>query len=148
MIIDKTLEFANKANLPGTSGRANVGDVVDLGAGGNTRIGDGCPTWLVIMVTSAIDSAVDFHLVSDSTSTPSTSATGTGATIHGASGEIPQNKLTVGSRVVIPLAPGREFERYVGIQSDGTRTVGTGAISAFITLDPPANWYAGRDAQN
>ncbi len=148
MIIDKTLEFANDANLSRTSGRANVGDVVDLGAGGNTRIGDGCPTWLVIMVTTQINTAVDFHLVSDSTSVPSVSASGSGATIHGASGEVPVNKLTVGSRVVIPLAPGREFERYVGIQTDGTGTVSQGAISAFITLDPPANWYAGRDAQN
>ncbi len=148
MIIDKTLEFANKANLSRTSGRANVGDVVDLGAGGNTRIGDGRPTWLVILVTHGIDSAVDFHLVSDSTSVPSTSTSGSGATIHGASGEIPSSKLSAGSRVVIPLAPGREFERYVGVQSDGTTSISRGTISAFITLDPPADWYAGKDAQN
>lgn len=146
MILDERNEFADATALSivGT-GRALVGDVIDLGAADQLGNGDGL--YLVVQVDTAATSAgaatVSFELASDAQAAIATDGS---ATVHFASAAIPVATLVAGytaAVVKLPVVPAAE--RYLGIlQNVGTAALTAGKINAFLTNDP-AVWKAYAD---
>ena len=148
MILDERLEFADATALSTAgTGRALVGDVMDLGAVSPGDIGNGEPLYLVIQVTTDVDSALDtatvsFELASDAAAAIATDGT---ATEHVTTETFTQATLVAGYTRVYPIGL-VEAERYLGIlQNVGTEAATAGAINAFLTADP-YGWTAQPDA--
>lgn len=140
MIMDELNEFCDATALDTSgTGLALVGDVIDLGENGE-QVGDGCPMYLVIQVTTAVTSAgaatVSFQLVSDAAA--AIAADGS-ESLHWASAAIAKATLVAGYELIVPLPTGAgvAYERYLGIQQNvGTAALTAGAINAFLTKDP------------
>jgi hypothetical protein len=142
MILDERNEFADATAL-GTSGtgRALVGDVIDLGAV-SRDVGNGEPVYLVIQVDTAVTSGgsatVSFELASDAAAAIATDGS---ASVHFASAAIPKATLVAGYTIAVAL-PNGTYERYLGIlQNVGTAALTAGKINAFLTHDV-AKWVA------
>jgi hypothetical protein len=152
MIMDKLTEFANAVAL-NTGGAAtyNVGDIVDTSAI-QRDLGMGQPIWLVVQVTTAVDSAADnttqqFRLVSDATTTIATDGS---ASQHLVSPVFAQATLVAGFTwaVALPIE-GVAYERYLAVQHTTAVAAATaGAIRAFLSLEPPSTRKTYNDAQN
>jgi hypothetical protein len=143
MWLDELNEFADALALStAATGIANVGDIIDLGAG-SKPLNDIADLYLVITIDTAVTSGgaatVQFLLVSDSGAI----ATDGSATQHWASAAIPKATLVAGYVVaVVPLPKQPLYERYLGIQQNvGTAALTAGKFNAFLTLDP-SNWVA------
>lgn len=148
MILDKNLEFADNTATAKPTGTSNIGNTVDLGMAG--RFGDGSDVYLCVQVTKSFTSGgaakVTFQVASDSTESISTNNT---QSVHIASGAIGKATLVKGHQMTIPIPAGYKYERYVGVQTVVESSALTaGSINAFITIDPPADWYPGKDANN
>lgn len=135
MIIDERNEFADATALSTAgTGRALVGDVVDLGTP-SRNIGVGEDLYLVIQVDDAILSAgsatVSFELASDAQAAIATDGS---ATVHFATAAIPKATLVAGYQVCAIKLPVGTYERYLGIlQNVGTAALTAGKINAFLT---------------
>jgi len=143
MIMDEYNEFcdATALSIVGT-GKALVGDVIDLGAAGEDP-GNGRQVFLNIEVTTAVTSAgaatVSFILASDDAAAI---AVDDSATEHVVTAAIPKASLVAGYRLAIPLpvGVGQTYEQYLGILQDvGTAALTAGAINAFLSLDTPVH---------
>lgn len=148
MILDEYNEFCDADTLTTTTGTNLEGDVIDLGAN-NTRFGDGQQVYCCIEVTTAVTSAgaatVQFQLASDAAAAIATDGS---ATILGETEAIGKATLVAGYKRVIAIPPGVN-ERYLGILAVvGTAALTAGAINAFLTLDPPAEYLAYPNAAN
>lgn len=138
MILDERNEFCDATALgTGGTGRALVGDVIDLG-GTSQDIGNGETVYLVIQVDTAVTSAgaatVSFELASDAAAAIATDGS---ASVHFASAAIPKATLVAGYQVCMVALPSGTYERYVGIlQNVGTAALTAGKINAFLTKDP------------
>lgn len=148
-VLDSRLLFGESESIIGSTGTANVGDVINLSAARD--IGKGSPLYLCVQVQTAVDSSgngasVAFQLVSDGTGTIATS----GQTVHVSSGAIAEATLVAGYRFVIALPrEGAVYEQYLALQTViSGEAVTAGAIDAFITMDPPGGWEALPDAAN
>ena len=133
MIIDSRNEFADATAL-GTSGtgRALVGNVIDLGTDG---VNDVEGQYLVIEVDTAVTSAgaatVSFELASDAQAAIAVDGS---ATVHFASAAIPKASLTAGTVAVQVALPKGQYERYLGIvQNVGTAALTAGKVNAFLS---------------
>lgn len=151
MIMDKTLEFADATAL-NTGGAAtyNVGNVIDTGVARD--VGGGQPMYMVVQVSTAATSGgsatIQFQLVSDSTGTIDTAGT---QTIHGITSAIPVASLILGAQYVITLPPQGSvaYERFLAVQQvTAVAALTAGAVDAFLTFDPPANFIAMPDGDN
>lgn len=150
MLLDERLEFADATALSTAgTGRALVGDVIDLGTARD--IGQGEQLYLVIQVTTAVTSAgaatVSFELASDAAAAIATDGS---ATVHHATSAIGKATLTSGYVATVIALPreGQAYERYLGIlQNVGTAALTAGAVNAFLTTDPEG-WKAYADATN
>lgn len=138
MILDNNLEFADATTIPTATGRALLGDVIDLQEIGRD-VGNGQRLFLVISVDTAVTSAgaatVQFILASDAQA--AIAADGT-ATEHYASDDIPKATLVAGYQLVIPL-PSHfpTYERYLGVLTNpAVAALTAGKVNAFLTLDP------------
>lgn len=140
MILDTFLEFADAADVSGSTGTAAYG-AIDLRKAG-TEPGTGHNIYLVIQVNQSFASAgaatVEFILASDGTLTGDTIATDGSATEHASTGKIPLGSLTAGERFVVALPfTMAEYERYLGILvRTGTAATTAGVIDAFLTTTP------------
>jgi len=149
MILDERTEFADATALSTAgTGRALVGDVIDLGAV-SQDIGTGEPMYLVIQVDTAVTSAgaatVKFELSSDAQAAIATDGT---ATVHVATADIAKATLVAGYLVVAVQLPPGAYERYLGIvQNVGTAALTAGKVNAFLTHDI-SKWVAYPDAVN
>lgn len=139
MLIDERTEFADATALSTSgTGRANVGDVVDLGAA-SSDLGHGTPVYLVIRISTAVDSSTDgasvsFILCSDAGETIAADGS---ATDHIITPAIAEATLVAGYTLKIPL-PNGDYERYLGIQQNVSgEAVTAGAFDAFLTDNPP-----------
>lgn len=139
MILDERLEFADALAIPTATGRALLGDVIDLGSIGRD-IGAGDGLWLVIQITTAVTSAgaatVRFELVSDAQAAIAVDGT---ATLHAATGDLGKAVLVVGYNAYagkVPRGAGAGYERYLGvITAPGVAALTAGAANAFLTND-------------
>jgi hypothetical protein len=149
MILDERNEFADASALStAATGRALVGDVIDLGAT-SQDIGNGEPLYLVIQVDTAVTSGgsatVSFELASDASASIATDGT---ATVHFATSAIAKASLTAGVVVAAVALPNGTYERYLGIlQNVGTAALTAGKVNAFLTHDI-SKWTAYADATN
>ncbi|THF64317.1 Bbp16 family capsid cement protein [Pseudothauera rhizosphaerae] len=147
MIIDERNEFADATALSTAgTGRALVGDVIDLGAVPGD-IGNGEDLYLVIQVDTAVTSGgsatVAFELVSDEQA--AIAADGS-ATVHFATGAIPKASLVAGYVAAAVKLPLGTYERYLGVIANvGTAALTAGKINAFLTPEV-AKWQAYADA--
>jgi hypothetical protein len=156
MIIDKLTEFADAASVAAAAGTANIGSQIDTQV--VRDIGQGKVVYLVITVDTSIITGgtagtIAFRFVSDDTAAIATDGS---ATLHWQSQSFVTdddalNALDAGvSPIVVALPAGSPaYERYLGVQAViGTTTVTAGAISAFLTLDPPRGSKIYADAVN
>lgn len=147
MILDERNEFADATALSTAgTGRALVGDVIDLG-GTSQDIGNGQQLYLVIQVDTAVTSAgsatVQFELASDASASIATDGT---ASVHYTSAAIAKASLTAGTVVAAVALPNGTYERYLGILANvGTAALTAGKVNAFLTTDV-AKWVATADA--
>lgn len=143
MILDDRAELGTALALnTGAPGTYNLGDTIDLQGpptitGGNsTRSLPGA--FLVVMVSTAATSGgaatLQLRLVSDDSSTPSTSA----ATVHAMSGPIPLAALAAGRMAWCVSVDGLpNCRRYLGLQQiTGGAAFTGGAVSMFFTDSP------------
>lgn len=143
MILDERNEFADATALSTSgTGRALVGDVIDLGTV-SRDIGNGEDLYLVVQVDTAVTSGgaatVSFELASDAQAAIATDGT---ATVHYASAAIAVATLVAGYTAVAVRLPNGTYERYLGIlQNVGTAALTAGKINAFLTKDI-AKWTA------
>lgn len=146
MILDERNEFADATALStAATGRALVGDVIDLG-GTSQDIGNGQPLYLVIQVDTAVTSAgsatVSFELASDASASIATDGS---ATVHAVTAAIPKASLVAGYVAAAVALPIGTYERYLGIlQNVGTAALTAGKVNAFLTTDV-AKWVATPD---
>jgi hypothetical protein len=155
VILDERMEFGDAVALnTGAAGTYNIGDVIDThgptighGSGANlTRnLGLDSELFLVVRVATAATSGgsatLQIRLVSDDTSTPST----TTSTVHFISDAIAVASLTAGVTVCVVRLPSGLYERYVGVQQvTGTAAFTAGNVDAFLTADPNV-WRAYAD---
>lgn len=146
MILDERNEFADATALStAATGRALVGDVMDLGAV-SQDIGNGQSLYLVIQVDTAVTSAgsatVSFEVASDAQAAIAVDGT---ATVHAVTAAIPKASLVAGYLVAAVMLPIGTYERYLGIiQNVGTAALTAGKINAFLTTDV-AKWVATSD---
>jgi hypothetical protein len=155
MILDERNEFCDATALnTGGAGTYNLGDVIDThgpavghGSGQNVtrNLAMGSELYLVIRVattaTSGGSATGQFRLVSDDTSTPST----TTSTVHYTSDAIAVASLTAGTTIAVVRLPSGNYERYVGVQQiTAVAAFTAGAIDAFLTSDPNV-WKAYAD---
>lgn len=146
MILDERSEFADATALStAATGRALVGDVMDLGAT-SSDIGNGSQIFLVIQVDTAVTSAgaatVSFEIASDAQATIAVDGS---ATVHAVTAAIPKASLVAGYLVAAVSLPIGTYERYLGIiQNVGTAALTAGKINAFLT-DDVAKWVATDD---
>lgn len=146
MILDERNEFADATALStAATGRALVGDVMDLGAT-SSDIGNGSQIFLVIQVDTAVTSAgaatVSFEVASDAQAAIAVDGS---ATVHAVTAAIPKASLVAGYLVAAVTLPMGNYERYLGIiQNVGTAALTAGKINAFLT-DDVAKWVATDD---
>lgn len=147
MILDERNEFADATALStAATGRALVGDVIDLGAT-SSDIGNGEQMYLVIQVDTAVTSAgsatVSFELASDASASIATDGS---ATVHAVTAAIPKATLVAGYVAAAVALPIGTYERYLGIlQNVGTAALTAGKVNAFLTRDV-SKWVATPDA--
>lgn len=151
MILDTLAEFCDATALDTSgTGLAFIGSAYDAGIARD--LGNGQALYLVINVTTAVDSAgdgasVEFQLVSDDSATPAADGS---ETLHLKTDAIAEATLVAGFQLClpIPLGVGIEYERYLGIQQNVSgEAVTAGAIDAFLTYDPHG-WKSYPDATN
>lgn len=146
MILDERNEFADATALStAATGRALVGDVIDLG-GTSQDVGNGQPLYLVIQVdtdvTSGGSATVSFELASDASASIATDGS---ATVHAVTAAIPKASLVAGYVVAAVALPIGTYERYLGIlQNVGTAALTAGKVNAFLTTNV-AKWVATAD---
>lgn len=146
MILDERNEFADATALStAATGRALVGDVMDLGAV-SQDIGNGQSLYLVIQVDTAVTSGgsatVSFEVASDAQAAIAVDGS---ATVHAVTAAIPKASLVAGYMVAAVMLPIGTYERYLGIiQNVGTAALTAGKINAFLTTDV-AKWVATPD---
>lgn len=156
MIMDNTNEFADAVSVAQTAGTYNLGDVIDMTV--VRDIGNGQPVYLVVtvdteIITGGTAGTIQFQLVSDSVTTPST----TTQSIHAiseeyvtddvAANDTEMNAGAVPFQIALPVQ-GQQYERYLGVQYIvATTTTTAGNVNAFLTLDPHG-WTAYPDATN
>jgi hypothetical protein len=145
MILDERAEFADATALgTGGTGRALVGDVMDLQQTTRDVGSPPRPLYVVIQVDTAVTSGgaatVSFEVASDAQAAIATDGT---ATQHAKTFDVPKATLVAGFTLVIPL-PGKmpRYERFLGIlQNVGVAALTAGKINAFLTHDPK-QWSA------
>lgn len=153
MIVDKLNTFCDAVSVALTAGSSpqNVGDIIDLGVARD--IGNGEPVYLVItvdteIITGGSAGTIQFHLVSDGTSTIATDGS---ATVHYSSRAFVTDDSAANSAelnaggvpvcVALPME-GVPYERYLAVQVTALTTNTTaGKINAFLTRTPQA-WKA------
>lgn len=137
MIIDKLNAFALKTDFFGSAGTEQLGDAIDLGAF-PTDMGEGLPYYLVALVTTAMagGTSVQVNLVT----ADNDALTAAPVTLL-SSAVIPVADATAGARVLMVAIPKADYKRYLGITVTRVGTSTAGALSAFLTQDPP-NWRA------
>jgi len=137
MIMDKLTAFALKQNFFGTAATAKIGDALDLTAF-PTDMGEGYPMYLVVLVTTAMagGTAMTVNLV-----TAANAALDSGPVTLLSSAAVAQAAATAGTQVLVVALPKASYKRYLGVTVTRTGTSTAGAISAFLTQDPPS-WRA------
>jgi hypothetical protein len=143
MIFDERTEFADATTIPTATGRAILGDVIDLSTARNIGTPGGPQLYVVIEIDTAVTSAgaatVDFELVSDAQAALAVDGT---ATIHATSGAIGKAALVAGFRVILPVPTeaDRPYERFLGILTNpATAALTAGKANAFLTFTPNEN---------
>jgi len=147
MRMDKLSEFADAVTLTTTTGTNNHGSAIDSSVARD--LGNGQPVYLNIHIATTVTSAgaatVAFQLVSDGTSSIST----TTQTIHATTAAIGKASLVAGYRMTLMLPlEDPDYERYIGVQAIvGTAALTAGAADAYLSFDP-GNWKAYAEGTN
>lgn len=139
MILDERSEIADATALSTAgTGRAIIGDVIDLGAT-PPDLGAGEPVEITIEITTAVTSAgaatVTFEVVSDAQAALATDGS---ATLHLASADIAKATLVAGYQVMVARLPAGTYERYLGVlQNVSTAALTAGAANINISMNVP-----------
>ena len=151
MMLDERAEFCDATAITGIGGATTlIGDVMDLGTVARD-IGQGQPVYLQISVDTAFAGGTSnqFILASDSTAAISTDGT---ETRHWLSDIFVTATMIAGFTFGFALPFGGvegtgTYERFLGILNVDVGTQTTGAVNAFLTIDPHG-WTAYPDASN
>jgi hypothetical protein len=141
-ILDVHTQFAAAGSLIQAVGTAILDGIIPLDTTG-MNLGNGMtPVYLVIGITTEVDSAgdaatIDFKLYSHST------ATVTSGVLHVSSGVVAQAAMTAGDIVLAVALPQGEYGAFLGVAfTVAGADVTAGACNAYLTMDPPEGWKA------
>jgi hypothetical protein len=134
MIIDSLAQFCD-TQVVCNSGSELCDYIIDLGAAKN--IAQGKPLYLVIVIDTTFTTitSIDFQMMTYST------AVVTSGTIMCSTGAIAVASLTHGRKaIVLPIGDALDTaKQYIGLYCvQAGSNAGAGAITAFLTVDPPA----------
>lgn len=135
MIFDKLLQVSSQQALSGTDPIPST-DVIDVGSA-LRLIGPGSPLWWVICARTGLagttptldikvqtDDASNFPSAADLVAYPQLNAAG----------------FVAGTRIIIPMA--FRNERFLRLLYTPGGTTPTANVDAFLTSEPPSNWFA------
>jgi hypothetical protein len=134
MLIDTRTTFAWEEDFFGTAATAKLGEALDLTAH-PTDMGEGYPLYLVVAITAAMvgGTSVAVNLV-----TADNAALSSNPVVLLSSATIAQASATAGVLALVVPLPKATYKRYLGITVTRVGTSTEGALSAFLTQDPPA----------
>lgn len=141
-ILDLRSTFASATSIAHAAGETILGNIVPMDTAGLNLGNSMTPVYLVIGVTTALDSAggaatVQFKLCSHST------ATVTDGTDHITSAAFTEAQAIVGAILVCQPLPQAEYAKYIGVSYTIAGEASTaGAVNAYLTVDPPNGWKA------
>lgn len=143
MLIDKNSTFAWQTNFFGAAATAKIGDAMNLTAF-PTDMGEGYPLYLVTLITTAMvgGTSVQFNLVTDSSE-----ALTTAPVTLVSSSVILTAEAIAGSNPLIVALPKADYKQWLGLTVTRVGISTAGAVSAFLTQDPP-NWRAYAEGLN
>lgn len=148
MILDERMEIVDNVAIATATGRALMGDVIDLTKARNIGVGSKA-MYCVIQITEAVTSAgaatVDFELVSDAQAAIAVDGT---ASKHASTGPIAKAALIVGATFILPLPPEGSvpYERFLGVISNpAVAALTAGKANVFFVTDVK-QWKALADA--
>lgn len=143
MILDKLNAFALQEDFFGGAATAKVGDAVDLTAT-DSDMGEGYPMYFVALVTEdmAGGTSMQVNLV-----TADDDALSTNKVTLVSSAVVALADATAGAKLLMVALPKADYARYLGITVTRVGTSTAGALSAFLTQDPP-NWRAYPEGNN
>ena len=145
MITDSSLTMADRVAVPTGTAITNVGDQIDFRTAKN--IGDGKELYACFHINTTFVSsgaAVVRFWISGGDSLPLKvdNSESLGCTAH-----VPIAQFFSGHQFTIPIPPNTENYRYLGVQFiSGTAALTAGVFSAFLTYNPPSDYYPGREA--
>ena len=136
MLIDTLTTFAWEEGVDGTAGSVKLGEAIDLSVESN--MGEGYPMYLVIQftTTTAGGTSTAYNLV-----TADNEALTTNATTLLTTPVFPVASGVAGVQAIVIAIPKADYKRWLGITVTRVGTVTAGAVTAFLTQDPPA-WRA------
>ena len=149
MIVDKRTEFADGVAVAQTSdGDKQFGNTLNYGAG-QDRLGDGTPLYVCFQTTNTTSgntAGISFQLISGGAANSNGVITGSTTEIA-STGLYTASELASENRIALPLPSGRTYGQYVGVQVKANGATFNGTVTAFITCEPPADYYPAREAQ-
>lgn len=142
MLIDQRTTFAWEEDVDGTAGTVKLGEALDLTVASN--MGEGYPMYLVILftTTTAGGTSTAYNLVTaDNAALDSNPVTLLTSPVY------PVAAGVAGVQAVVVAIPKAAYKRWLGITVTRVGTLTAGAVSAFLTQDPPA-WRAYPEGNN
>lgn len=140
MLIDNRTTFLNGGSVVGATGRRAIGDAIDLT---NVRdLGGDANVYFVLLVTTTFVGAgatIVFELVTDAQDPPLVDGS---ATEHLTSQSFPVASCVAGTQLMCQVLPlevtAGIYERYMSVIINASTTaLSAGAVTAFLTLQPP-----------
>lgn len=142
MLIDQRTTFAWEEAVTGTAGTVKLGEALDLTVASN--MGEGYPMYLVVLftTTTAGGTSSAYNLVTaDNAALDSNPVTLLTSPVY------PVATGVAGLQAIVVAIPKAAYKRWLGITVTRVGTLTAGAVSAFLTQDPPA-WRAYPEGYN
>lgn len=145
-ILDVRTTIADAVSVAHAAGTVILGDVIPMDTNGLNLGNSMTPVYLVIGVSTTLDSAggaatVAFKLMSHTTATITSGQT------HVQTAAFTEAQAVAGTILHCQPIPQGDYDDYVGLAyTIAGETSTAGAVNAYLTLDPPTGWKSYADA--
>jgi len=145
-ILDVRTTFADKLSIAHAAGETILGDVIPLDTTGMNLGNTMTPVYLVIGVSTEMDSAGDAATVAFKLMSHSTEVVTSGVT-HVQTPAFTEAQAVEGAILHAQALPQGEYGEFLGLSyTIAGETSTAGAVNAYLTMDAPQGWKAYPDA--